>query len=425
MLLLVCVQACTDPQGPAQGGPPYLAILPRISGPDAGTLPSVVRYRVRMLSAPSIVDTVLARAPRDTVILSLPPAAYRIDLDGLPLRCNSRDGTIREAVLFADANTSIVRFNVTCLPSLVVRTKTLGNVPTQAYALRVSVGDSVVRDAVMQPTDSLYLDDVAPATYRLELRSLPQRCGVISTGGTAPLVMVPPRGGAELTLFVDCSNPADRPSVVSLAASYRHGALGFVARVADPNRDVDRYTVDLTDCRGASLLPTGARTRAGVATSLVGPDTVTIVAAIEPGLPDAVARNACASFRAIDLAGNSSPTFELPLSTDSAQAPQAIRFNAVFNGTSSVAMTLSVLDPDDDFVGAFIAFTLRDGALGQAIDGRPEFGILAVNGVRGNVLPSIPLGGGRPEYGDFLSVIVYLLDARGNMTRLVDTDLIR
>ena len=422
-LALVC-WGCKD-QSPVKKGPPYLAILPFAAVQNGASLPASVEYRVRMLSTPSTVDTVIARGPTDTLILSLPPATYSVDLSGLPGWCTVRDGADRLAILFKNSNTSLVRYALNCRVSLVVRTNTQGQPPGTLYALRIARGSEIVRDAVMGPNDSLKLDGLRAGTYALELRNVPSFCAIVTDAGTVPKVDVPATGGVESVLRVDCARATDRPQVVAFAASYHDGALGYYAEIVDPNRDVSQYVVNLTDCNGGSLLPRGARGFSGLSRTAIGPDTVFVIAAIEAGVADSLTRNACASFRAVDLAGNSSALYEIPLTTDTTLAPTATRFNAIFSGTTSIVSILVADDPDGDYAGAFLAFTLRDGALGNTVDGKPEYGIYAINGVRGTLLPVIPLGAPYPDYADYQSVLVYLVDRRGRFRRVVDTDLFR
>jgi hypothetical protein len=416
---------CKD-QGPAVKGPPYLAILPLASVAEGAVLPPSVSYRVHMLSEPSTVDVTIQKLPHDTVIMSLPPATYSVELSGLPQYCYIRDGSERLALVLPKTNTTLVRFSYGCRLSLKVNTVTQGAPPGgPPYALRITRGTEIIRDAVMKPLDSLLLNGLPAGQYRLELRSVPTECIVANDAGRIPVVDVPAIGGAEIVLRVDCATPGDRPNVIAFGASHRSGTLGFYAAVTDPNRDIDRYVINLTDCQGGTLFPKGARTFSGLARSPIGPDTVYIVSAVETQLPDSATRNACAALRIVDLAGNSSGVYEVPLATDSANAPRAQSFNALFSGSSAIVTTLAVDDPDNDYAGAFLAFTLRDGALGNTVDGQPEYGIYSINGVRGQSLPVIPLGNGHPDYADYQSVIVYLIDKRGHVTRLEDTNLFR
>ena len=82
-----------------------------------------------------------------------------------------------------------------------------------------------------------------------------------------------------------------------------------------------------------------------------------------------------------------------------------------------------VLDPDGDFAGVFVAARLRDGILSPP-DGQPDIGIYNVAGYLVPNLPDLPLTS-RIQYGDVLAIIVYLVDAAGNFTRLEDSDVFR
>ena len=81
-------------------------------------------------------------------------------------------------------------------------------------------------------------------------------------------------------------------------------------------------------------------------------------------------------------------------------------------------------DPDGDFAGLFVGARMRDGVLGPA-DGEEDFGVYNVAGYLDVLeLPTLTFSAGRrPAWDDIFAVVVYLLDARGNLTRLEDADL--
>jgi hypothetical protein len=124
----------------------------------------------------------------------------------------------------------------------------------------------------------------------------------------------------------------------------------------------------------------------------------------------------------VDEYGNTTPVVESPL-LPGGQAPVASVFNAALRGTSWLSTTLLASDPDNDFVGTFVAAELRDGILFPQ-DGEPDLGIYNTAGYLGTAVPDLPLGS-RIQYYDIYSLIVYLVDGRGNFTRLEDTDVFR
>ena len=198
------------------------------------------------------------------------------------------------------------------------------------------------------------------------------------------------------------------------------GAFRF--RVFDPTRDVERYFWDLTDCRGSSVLDGGARLRRGLSSGrTAGQDTVEVIGAFEH--PPGAGAARCAALRVVDQAGNTTPVAELPLTNALGAPPTASAFNAYTVGAAAIRTDLAASDADGDFAGAFMSVRLRDGVL-FAPDGQPDMGIYNVSGYLGTVIPDLPLGG-RVQYGDVYAVIVYLIDAAGNFTRLEDADVLR
>jgi hypothetical protein len=97
-----------------------------------------------------------------------------------------------------------------------------------------------------------------------------------------------------------------------------------------------------------------------------------------------------------------------------------VTFNARFANTASLVSSLQVGDPG--YAGVFATALLRDGILFPA-DGTPDVGVFNPSGYEDVILPTVPLGGGRPQYFDYLGVTVYLFDQRGNFTRVEDNDL--
>src|SRR6185437_3868388 len=114
---------------------------------------------------------------------------------------------------------------------------------------------------------------------------------VTSDGGAHRTVNIDPAGGAHVDLVVHCSDPAHQPHVLAVHATYRDGVAGLVFRGGDPDRDIDRYFWDLTDCRRNSLLPSGRLQLGGLrAGRTENRDTITVLVAFDVGLPDSVAR---------------------------------------------------------------------------------------------------------------------------------------
>jgi hypothetical protein len=219
-----------------------------------------------------------------------------------------------------------------------------------------------------------------------------------------------------------CSDETKRPHIDFFAGSYHDGTSGFMFRVADPDGDVERYFWDITDCQGKSVLPGGGRVRRGLSTDRVrGEDTATVFGAIELGLPDADMQGRCTSIRVEDEYGNSTPVSEEVIGNESGPGPTPSSFNAIFTTISSLSANLVINDPS--FAGSFVAARMRDGALSGTPDGQPDIGVYNTAGFTDVLLPTVPLGSGRPPYYDYYSVILYLFDNQGNFSRIEDDDL--
>ena len=277
---------------------------------------------------------------------------------------------------------------------------------------------------IARANDTLRFDNLPPGEYEFGLSVLSANCVVTSDGGAHPRITVPGGGGAVLDVRVACSDPARRPQFLHAAASFREGVSAFVFRVADPDLDVERYVWDLTDCRGTSVVPGGARTRRGLSAGRTrGLDTLTVVAVFETSLSAADVAGRCTALRVADQLGNTTPVVELPIRSVPGVAPSASVFNASTIGSTAIRTDLMAVDGDGDFVGTFVAVRVRDGVLFPP-DGNPDIGIYNVAGYLGDAIPDLPLGS-RIQYGDVYAVIIYLIDAAGHVTRLEDADLFR
>jgi len=230
-------------------------------------------------------------------------------------------------------------------------------------------------------------------------------------------------GGAAHEFRVICSDPAARPRLLSVHASYHDGAAGLLFRLTDPTGDPDRYFFNVTDCNRRGLLGTGPRFRRGLDTGpTAGRDTVTAMATFELGLPDDSLRGKCALLYVADYDGNLSVLTETPLEAGRGRAPVVTSLNARFNGTQSLFAQVTATDADNDLFGVFGAAILRDGTIG-APDNHSDIGAYNGIGYPGVALPSLSLGTGGLGYESFLGVIVYVFDLAGNFTRVEDDDL--
>lgn len=407
--------------------PPYLAIVMRLDAPAGFTFDGRLTYRVVAHSEGIQLDTAIAAAPRDTLVLPVKPADYTVAVEGLPGRCDTRTGSLQFVSVFPTDNTAIVRWSVSCRNALRIRIATDGLNRDDAYIVRIlDTADRALVVGQLGAADSAVVDPLAAGSYVVQLLNVSPNCVATNDGGERVPVSIPPAGGAIVQFYVRCSDATHRPRVLFFKGSYADGGSGFVARVHDPNRDVDSYYWDITDCRGHSVLPKGGRTRRNLsAAETRGLDTVTITAAFEVGIADAEMAGRCTLLRITDFEGNSTETLEDPIGTSlGGRPPAAASFNARFVTTAVLRTQVIPADADGDFIGVFGAVMLRDGNFGP-VDGSPDIAVFNLAGYRDARFPDIAVGSGFPPFGEYLAVIVYLFDARGNMTRLVDQDLMQ
>jgi hypothetical protein len=427
MAALVCsLASCSEPTAPIK--PPYLAIITQLSAMPGAPMPPLVTYYVRELSGTYPINDSLVRPPHDTIVIPVRPATYVVDLIDLPEACIIREGPQRAIVLSPDDNTGLVRYSVQCRNQLSVAILADGYDVDRDFLLRVrregAVDASDERVFSAGPSDTVHVNGLAAGTYEIRLADVASNCVVTSGGGPVQSLALSASGGSAIEYRVRCSDPTQRPEVLSFVSGYAVGAGAFAVTAYDPQRDIDGYEWDLTDCRGNSVLPdrrprTRRYVRAGRAT--VG-DTVTVIGAYDVGLPDEDFRDRCATIRVFDFAGNSSPVITRPLRASGA-APVASTFNARLSGTSHITSALAVSDADSDIVGLFVGIRLRDGTLSQA-DGLPDLGVLDPAGFLGSRIPDIPTNS-RIKWDDVYAVIVWMIDAGGNVLRLEDVDLFR
>jgi hypothetical protein len=415
------VAACSEATGPRHGLPPYLAVVATVVAPSGKAAGARYTYRVRELSGTLGIDTMISIAPRDTLILAVPPASYLVELDSVPPQCKSREGP-QTVTVVAGTNTTLVRYFVLCQTQLTVAVLTDG-ANDGPYAYRLTTADGRGRMGLLHREDTLALDGLPAGLTTVDLAAVPANCILTNNGGARHTVVLDSAGGVRLDFLVRCSDPAHRPSVVFAHATYHDGATGLVFRATDPDRDIDRYVWDLTDCHRNSLLARGGgSTRGGLRGGrTANQDTMTVVTAFEAALPPSTG-DQCVSLWVADSYGYASPVVETPLiPLRRGSAPVAAQFNAYFFGTQAMGIDLAARDSDGDLVGVFVAARLRDGTLGQP-DGVPDLAYANTAGYLGVSAPPVPLTS-TITYDKVLALIVYLIDAQGNFTRLEDDDL--
>src|SRR5262245_37067716 len=73
--------------------PPYLAVVVFVDAPPEVVTRGPYTFRIRELSGTLGVDTTIRASPKDTIILPVQPATYRIDVSDVPATCGVREGT--------------------------------------------------------------------------------------------------------------------------------------------------------------------------------------------------------------------------------------------------------------------------------------------------------------------------------------------
>lgn len=420
LFMLLSLGGCDGGTRPTE--PPYIALIPVITAEPGTDIGTQYTYRITEISGTLNIDETRRVAPGDTVIVPVKPATYRITLSGLPSQCLVQEGTEIYLLVPEGSNTAVWRFLISCESLITITTGTDGYNADAAYIWTMKQGNAVVRSGILGGNDTTRLDGFGAGDYSVELGHVSDNCVVSSNGGPQQRFVITGAGGARADFRVMCSDPVRRPEFLFVAASYHDGTSGFMFRAADPDGDVERYFWDITDCQGTSAVADGRRQRRGLLLQApAGPDTITVFGAIELGLPDSILAGRCTSLRVQDEFGNTTSVVEIPISAAPAPGPLAAVFNARLATTASLNTVLQVTDPT--YAGVFVAATLRDGILFPP-DGKPDLGVFNAQGYPGDVLiPTVPLGGGRPQYYDYYSVIVYLFDAVGNFTRLEDDDL--
>lgn len=419
---VILFAACTsDPTAPQQ--PPYIAIVSIFTSDGNVDLGDDYTYRVTEISGTTGFDRIIHASPTDTIIVPVDPATYLVTLTGVPPYCRlPGNGSSDYYILVPEgSNTSIIRYQISCASPFTITTGTDGSQPDDAYVYQLR-GPGGERNGIISGNDTLRFDDLEPGTWDVNLVHVADNCVVTSARGARPRLVVADTGaGTRVDFRILCADPAQRPKLVSFASSYHDGTSAFMIRATDPQGDIERYAWDITDCQGRSVLPAGGRLRRGLLASLATPgDTITIYGAIEPGLPDSVfGPGRCTSIRVADQYDNSTPIYEDPIGGET-PGPAGVAINARFLNTSSLETRVTA--GASAVQGFFAAARLRDGVLFPP-DGAPDLGVFNPLGYNDVLIPTVPLGGGRPQYYDYYAVIVYLFDRAGNFIRLEDDDL--
>lgn len=402
-------------------GPPYIVVLVRTIAPPGIATDQRYRIRVQDLSAFGFVDSLITAEATDTILLSVPPSTYQVSIPDLPSKCRLQGGVASQTeVLVENTNTAVFRFSVLCQAQLVLETLGAGQQADGEFVYRIAAPSGKERLGVIRLNDTLALDGFEPGSHVVRLAHVAGNCYVISDGGASRSFTINPSGQVNVAFRVACSDPATEPTIIRLAGTYRDGVSGVVITAIDPNRDIDRYYWDLTDCQRRTV-QSGGQARGSLAGGRPSSDTLIVLGVFDVGLPDAALAGKCVAVRVEDLRGNSTDIYEVPLGT-TGSAPSATDFNAVVRGTIAIDTKLEVADPDGDYLGFFAQARLLDGTFGDP-DGKPDIGFFNTAGYLGTRVPSVPLGNGRPPAAAYTSIFLYLIDRAANVRRVEDFDL--
>jgi hypothetical protein len=421
-----CILSSCENAATAPPGPPYLAIVTALTKWPGAAAPAEIKYRIRDVAGLTPFEREVIVSPTDTIILPVPPGSYVVNAIDIPTRCViPRGGAERGIALSETDNTGLIRYSIECRGFLGVTALTDGADLDKEYIYRLRRSDGTERLGILAANDTVTLNDATPGDLEVDIAGVAPNCIITSDGGSRQRVTIAPTGGAAIEFRVICSDAAQRPKVLAFTSSYSFGASIFQFRVFDPDDDISGYVWDITDCAGNSVLPEKReRTRRSLRGARGGGrDTLTVIGAYELGLPPEQFEGKCTELRVFDERLNYSTIMTHRIGS-STGAPPAVRFfNATLQGQVLISSTLAVVDPDDDVVGHFVLVRLRDGVLTPP-DGLPDLGSMDPAGYTSLDVPNIPTNA-RIKWDDVYSVIVYIIDKRGNAIRAEDDDIFR
>jgi hypothetical protein len=375
---------------------------------------------VRELSGTIKFDTSFRASTRDTVIIPVTAATYRVDISDVPSTCGIRDGSAQAIVVPPDANTSLIRFFLNCAPALTVAAYVDGFARDSDFVVTVRDSTGKEQASVLAANDTIRLTGLPAGRYEVFLRHLADNCVPINDGGARIPVEIRPSGGAFASFRIVCSDSRRQPRIVSLAGSSTGNSIGYVVRVTDSDRDVEQTFVDVTDCQQRSVLPDGGKRRNGMSTQpeVISRDTAVIIGAYDLGVPEATLVGRCLGVWIADSRGNTSPMTEIPLRPASTTSrPVVSTFTARVVGVTAIRAEATMRDPENDLVGTFVVYLVRDGVLTQA-DGQMDRVVNKPAGVLGTSIPELALNIGYGNWNDYLGAILYAVDRAGNVTRI-------
>jgi hypothetical protein len=418
------MSGCTDSTAPNK--PPYLAVVTRLTTWPGASAPPKITYRVRQSTAGVVAfDQQITVSPTDTIIVPLSPGTYIVEANDLPARCVLPRGTAQQGItLTENDNTGIIRYQIECRGLLSLSVISDGWEADNGFVFRIRNNRTgLERTGLTAGNDTITIEDIGAGDLEVDIGGVAPNCVITTDGGSRQRVKADSTGGAAVAFRVQCANVAKQPRITELTSGYTQGASIFQFKVFDPDADLVGYYWDITDCEGNSVLPDRReRVRLNIRSGRGATnDTLTVVGAFELGLENAALAGRCTEIRVFDAESNVSQVVTHKIGSATGAPPTIRFFNATLQGQAFISSILEASDPDGDIVGHFVLVRLRDGVLARP-DGEPDLGSMAPVGYLGLDVPVIPTNG-RIKWDDVYSVIIYLIDSKGNVARIEDENI--
>jgi len=374
--------------------------------------------------------------PGDTVIFSLPPASYDLLLEGVAPACGNRYGLGRRAIVYEPASTSIVRFNIECVPPLTIVTGTDGATIDDSYIYRILADEREVGLGTIGPNEQLIVDGIVPGEYSVELLNVAPDCALLNDGGRRQGITVGRPASPIVRYRISCSRPEYRPRMLRMVGARITGASVVYLEATDPGSevsglpDLDRIHWDVTGCDANSLLRNGPREYRGfraTGSRLFGVDTARVVFVLPGELPPSPTGRTCMSVRVADGEGNTTPWFVDPVGNEFGTAPTISHLDVQIVDVATdpkVRFFFAAADAEDDLAGVFVAFEVEDGTFG-APDGQTEIWLPNVYGWDAPHVPDLRMVSFPFRSDQVVAVHLYVVDRWANATAYVDTALLQ
>jgi hypothetical protein len=409
----------------------FLAVVTQLLGPPEVSPGAQWTLRLREISGTHQITQARQVTPGDTVIFSLPPASYDVFLEGVAPACGNRYGLGRRAIVYEPLSTSIVRFNIECVPPLTIVTGTDGATIDDSYIYRILAGEREVALGTIGPNEQLIVDGIVPGEYSVELLNVAPDCALLNDGGRRQGITVGRPASPIVRYRMSCSRPEYRPRMLRMAGGRIPGASVVYLEATDPGSeasglaDLDRLYWDVTGCDATSLLRNGPREYRGfraTGSRLFGADTARVVFVLPGDVPSSPMGRTCMSVRVADGEGNTTDWSVDQVGNEFGTAPTASSLDVQIVDAATdpkVRFLFTASDPEGDIAGAFVTFEVQDGTFG-APDGRNEIWLPNVYGWDTPHVPDLRMVSFPFRPDQVVAVHVYLVDRWANASEYVD-----